>query len=212
MSGDGRDEFPAEFLDLVDDYCSGSSTRAGIATARGHLLGHVPRRVAISRTISSITPRSISPSAPAGRPSAVAGAARHRGRGSGGSRASRIAARRHRRRRRARADGPRRPCRRRPRRWPRLAGLRAGRSRPPPPRPAPRPVGRTSPGWSTPRIAGGREAGRAAGAEHAGRQVTPPGARAGRDRVRLRAPGSSSRDRPAWSCSRAARPGSSRAR
>ncbi len=37
MSGDGRDELPAEFLDLIDDYCSGLIDESRGRTARGLL-------------------------------------------------------------------------------------------------------------------------------------------------------------------------------
>ena len=45
MSGDGRGDLPAEFLDLVDDYCSGLIDEAGVGRLEALLLGsHEARR------------------------------------------------------------------------------------------------------------------------------------------------------------------------
>jgi hypothetical protein len=44
MSGDGQGELPAEFFDLVDEYCSGVIDETGVRRLEGYLLGSVASR------------------------------------------------------------------------------------------------------------------------------------------------------------------------
>src|SRR5689334_11172164 len=44
MSGDGRGELPAEFFDLVDEYCSGIIGESGVGRLEGYMLGSIAAR------------------------------------------------------------------------------------------------------------------------------------------------------------------------
>src|SRR5262249_42856316 len=44
MSGDGRGDLPAEFFDLVDEYCSGLVGESGIRRLESYLLGSLAAR------------------------------------------------------------------------------------------------------------------------------------------------------------------------
>ena len=50
MSGDGRGDLPAEFLDLVDVYCSGLIDDAGVRRLEAILLRHARAHAGISST------------------------------------------------------------------------------------------------------------------------------------------------------------------